>query len=306
MKGGHIRLVQAEGERPTAASTSEIFAALGQETRLEAFRLLCRYQPYGLAAGDIARLLGVPHNTLSTHLALLQSAGLVGSRREGRIVIYVARPERLDMALAFLQQGQAGERSRPTPRPQTRFPTRRSGTEMSGKTYNVLVLCTGNSARSILAEAIINREGGGRFRAFSAGSQPKGKPHPLSLELLDGFGYDISGVRSKSWSEFAGADAPQMDFVVTVCDSAAGESCPYWPGHPLSAHWGIPDPASVDGSEAEQRAAFKDAYRRLMNRVTAFVNLPVGELSLDELKSQLAEIGRMEGATEETLKGKVA
>jgi ArsR family transcriptional regulator, arsenate/arsenite/antimonite-responsive transcriptional repressor / arsenate reductase (thioredoxin) len=169
---------------------------------------------------------------------------------------------------------------------------------MSGKVYHVLVLCTGNSARSILAEAIINREGKGRFLAYSAGSQPKGTPNPVGIELLVSLGYDVGEFRSKSWSEFAEPGAPKMDFIITVCDSAAGETCPYWPGHPLVAHWGIPDPADVQGSAAEKRAAFQNAYRRLMHRVTAFVNLPVDTLALPDVKARLAEIGAMDGATD--------
>jgi arsenate reductase len=160
------------------------------------------------------------------------------------------------------------------------------------------VLCTGNSARSILAEAILNRHGAGRFRAFSAGSQPKGRPNPVALELLASLGYDTHGLRSKSWTEFAEPGAPKMDFIITVCDTAAGEACPRWPGHPLAAHWGIPDPVEVGGSLEQKRAACQEAYRRLMNRITSLVNLPVERLSLAELGTRLAEIGRMEGATE--------
>lgn len=168
---------------------------------------------------------------------------------------------------------------------------------MSGKVYNVLVLCTGNSARSILAEALINRLGAGRFRAYSAGSQPKGVPNPVGLALLTELGYDVSGFRSKSWNEFAGEAAPTMDFIVTVCDSAAGEACPYWPGVPLVAHWGIPDPADVGANEQERRAAFQLAYDRLKCRVEAFVTLSIEQLSQDELRQHLAEIGRLDGAT---------
>mgnify|MGYP000577185277 CR=1 FL=1 len=157
---------------------------------------------------------------------------------------------------------------------------------------HVLFVCTGNSARSILAEALINREGRGRFKAFSAGSQPKGVPNPAGLGLLAELGYDTSHFRSKSWTEFNGPDAPQMDFIITVCDSAAGESCPVWPGHPLRAHWGIPDPADVGDTDAERRVAFLEAYRRLSARVTAFVNLPVEALDLDSMKQELERTGR--------------
>lgn len=168
---------------------------------------------------------------------------------------------------------------------------------MSNKIRNVLVLCTGNSARSILAEALVNRLGSGRFRAFSAGSQPKGSPHPLAIELLQEKGFDTEGLRSKSWSEFGGPDAPPMDLIVTVCDAAAGEACPYWPGHPLVAHWGIPDPAAAGGTEADRRTAFDLAYRRLSDRVAALVALPIDDMSEAELRGKLREIGGMEGAT---------
>lgn len=165
------------------------------------------------------------------------------------------------------------------------------------KTYNVLILCTGNSARSILAEAIINREGAGRFRAFSAGSQPKGMPNPVGIELLKSLGYETSAFRSKSWNEFSGAGAPAMDIVITVCDSAAGEACPLWPGVPVVAHWGIPDPADAGETQAERLEAFKVAYRRLEARIQALVALPIETMSVAELKARLAEIGQMEGAT---------
>ena len=132
---------------------------------------------------------------------------------------------------------------------------------MSEKTINVLFLCTGNTARSVLAEGILRKDGAGRFRAFSAGSQPKGTINPFSLKTLAAFDYPTDGLRSKSWDEFAGPDTPQMDFIFTVCDSAAGEACPYWPGHPATAHWGIEDPAAVEGSDVEKQRAFNDAFR---------------------------------------------
>ncbi len=158
--------------------------------------------------------------------------------------------------------------------------------------YNVLFLCTGNSARSILAEAILNREGQGRFKAWSAGSQPKGHPHPYALDLLKKLNHDIGFARSKSWSEFADPGAPVMDFVFTVCDSAAAEVCPVWPGQPMSAHWGIPDPAALEGSEAEKRQAFVEAYRLLFNRISIFVSLPMRSLDKLSLQRRVEEIGR--------------
>jgi protein-tyrosine-phosphatase len=172
-------------------------------------------------------------------------------------------------------------------------------TTRKAQPLNVLFLCTGNSARSILAEAILNRESGGRFRAVSAGSHPKGQVHPAALDLLRKGNFDVAGLRSKSWDEFAGPDAPKLDFVFTVCDNAAGESCPYWPGAPVTAHWGIPDPAAATGSEADIQRAFDTAFRMLSNRISAFLNLPVESLEPQVLKERLAAIGKMEagGAT---------
>jgi protein-tyrosine-phosphatase len=157
--------------------------------------------------------------------------------------------------------------------------------------YNVLFLCTGNSARSILAEAILQRFGAGKFVAYSAGSHPKGEVNPHAITLLKRFNYKTDGFRSKSWDEFARSDAPALDFVFTVCDNAAGEVCPIWPGQPMSAHWGVPDPAAVEGSEAEIAAAFADAYGRLQNRITIFVNLPMASLDRLSLQKRLDAIG---------------
>ena len=165
------------------------------------------------------------------------------------------------------------------------------------KLYNVLFLCTGNSARSIVAEAILNRLGHGRFHAFSAGSQPKGAVNPHTIQLLKGLGYDTAKLRSKSWSEFAEPGAPPLDFIFTVCDNAAGESCPVWPGKPTTAHWGIPDPAEAKGLQAEIALAFKDAYRMLHQRIAIFAALPLKSLDALTLKERLKEIGRMAGAT---------
>ena len=158
--------------------------------------------------------------------------------------------------------------------------------------YNVLFLCTGNSARSILAEAIIEREGMGRFSGFSAGSHPKGELNPYAVQLLERLNHDTAAMRSKSWDEFARPEAPKMDFVFTVCDQAAAEECPYWPGQPMSAHWGLPDPAAVDGNEAERRLAFSETYRMLRNRISIFVNLPLNSLDRLALQDRLDEIGR--------------
>ena len=168
---------------------------------------------------------------------------------------------------------------------------------MAERVFNVLFLCTGNTARSILAEAILNKDGRGRFRAYSAGSQPKGTINPVALRLLQRLEYPTGGLRSKSWQEFAKPGAPVMDFVFTVCDNAAGEACPVWPGQPMTAHWGIEDPAAVEGSEAEKGAAFIEAHRLLKNRIDAFINLPLKSIDALALGPKLREIGSMDGAT---------
>lgn len=175
---------------------------------------------------------------------------------------------------------------------------------MPERVYNVLFLCTGNSARSILGEAILNHVAPDRFRAFSAGSSPKSAVHPMTLETLAKVGISIDGLRSKAWDEFAGPDAPKMDFIFTVCDNAAGESCPIWPGQPMTAHWGIEDPAAVEGPEFKQRAAFEDALRYLRNRIGAFTNLPIASIDRMALNSKLEGIGAMDGTT--TRSSKVA
>jgi arsenate reductase len=168
---------------------------------------------------------------------------------------------------------------------------------MTDRIFNVLFLCTGNSARSILAESILAKDGAGRFRAFSAGSYPKGEVNPLALETLKRFGYPTGGLRSKSWDEFEAPDAPPMDFVFTVCDNAAGEVCPVWPGHPLKAHWGIEDPAAAEGNALQKLTAFATAFRYLKNRVSAFAALPTSKLEASSVRTVLDEIGRGEGST---------
>jgi protein-tyrosine-phosphatase len=160
----------------------------------------------------------------------------------------------------------------------------------------VLFLCTGNSARSIIAEAILNRAGRGKFRAFSAGSQPKGNVHPYTLDLLRKLHFDVSGMRSKSWLEFAQPGSPKLDFVFTVCDNAAGETCPIWPGQPMTAHWGVPDPAAAAGTKAEVRFAFADTLRMLTNRINIFASLPLAKLDRLSLQRKLDEIGKAKDA----------
>lgn len=163
---------------------------------------------------------------------------------------------------------------------------------MSDRVFNVLFLCTHNSARSVIAEAIMNDIGRGRFKAYSAGSQPSGRVNPHAIDMLSKLNYDVSALRSKSWNEFAEPGAPQLDFVFTVCDDAASETCPYWPGQPMTAHWGLPDPSRTEGSEAEIRAAFADTHRMMYQRISIFLNLPLTSLDKLSLQSKLDAIGK--------------
>ena len=168
---------------------------------------------------------------------------------------------------------------------------------MPDHVYNVLFLCTGNSARSILAEAMLNKDGQGSFKAFSAGSQPKPDVNPMAVHVLRETEYPTEGLRSKTWDEFAGPDAPVMDFVFTVCDNAANEACPYWPGQPVTAHWGIEDPAAVEGTDLERKTAFVTAQRYLKNRISTFLALPMASLDQVALSAKVREIGQQAGAT---------
>lgn len=271
-------------------------SALSQETRLGVFRLLMVEGPGGMAAGDIARRLDVPPSTLSTHLSVLENAGLVTSTRIQRSIRYAVDIAGARDLIGFLTdeccRGNpeiCGTAFGATPRP---HPLKEPPMADQDKIWNVLFLCTGNSARSILAEAILDREGAGRFKAFSAGSMPAGQVNPHAIALLQKLNHPTEAMRSKSWDEFAVNGAPAMDFVFTVCDNAASEVCPIWPGQPVSAHWGVPDPAAVEGTEAEKAAAFAETYRLLSNRISIFVNLPMGSLDRLSLQKRLDEIGR--------------
>jgi arsenate reductase len=173
---------------------------------------------------------------------------------------------------------------------------------MSESHFNVLFLCTGNSARSVMAESILRKDGRGRFNAYSAGSHPKGAINPFALKVLKSYGYPTDGFRSKNWDEFARPGAPSMDFVFTVCDSAAGEACPIWPGQPMTAHWGVEDPAAVEGTDIQKEAAFVTAFKYLRNRISTFISLPLPSLDRMSLRAKLREIGRMEGAAGVALK----
>ncbi len=275
------------------------FAALAQDTRLEVFRALVRAEPNGVAAGELARALNVPANTMSAHLAVLARAGLVSSRRDSRSVIYRADIAQLGDLLSFMvldccDRNPALCAALP---PGLGLNGVQKERKMPDKIYNVMFLCTGNSARSIMAEAILRRDGNGHFNAYSAGSFPNGIVHPLALKVLESYDYPTDGLRSKSWDEFSVPDAPVMDFVFTVCDNAAGEICPIWPGHPTKAHWGIDDPAAVAGPEIEKEKAFVQAFKYMRNRISVFLSLPLASIDAMALSTKLRDIGRSEGAS---------
>jgi protein-tyrosine-phosphatase/DNA-binding transcriptional ArsR family regulator len=274
--------------------TSAVVAlsALAHDVRLRAFRLLVKAGPSGLPSGDIAAELGVPPTGMSFHLATLERSGLVMARRQGRRVFYAVQYETMRRLLTFLSEDCCDGRPELCGGLVAATENVKGERRMSDKVYNVLFLCTGNSARSIMAEAILNREGRGRFKAYSAGSHPKGEVHPYALQLLRNLNYGTDGLRSKSWDEFAEQGAPAMDFVFTVCDNAAAEVCPIWPGQPMTAHWGVPDPAAAEGSESVKRAAFAEACRMLTNRISIFTSLPLASLDRLSLQRRLDEIGQ--------------
>ncbi|WP_299983105.1 helix-turn-helix domain-containing protein [uncultured Ruegeria sp.] len=262
--------------------------ALAHSKRLDLFRLLMRRYPDSVAAGQIADALGLKPNTTSTYLNALKSAGLIEQSRSGTSLQYTANLP----AVRGLFDGLLGEccQNRPdlclqTPKgPFLKNPDR---------VMNALFICTGNSARSIMAEAILYDAGNGLFRAYSAGTAPTDGPNPTVLELLQKKDFDILELRSKSVEEFTVEDAPRMDFVFTVCDHAANEACPAWPGQPMSAHWGLPDPAKAEGTEAQKQLAFQQTYGLLRNRITAFASLPFETLDRISLQHKVDDIGRM-------------
>lgn len=270
-------------------------AALAQGHRLDAFRLLMGAGPDGLPAGEIAERLGVGPSSLSFHLAQLERAGLVSARRDRQRIIYRVEIGAMSRLVTFLTRdccnGSPEICGMPSGRPAGRTDIEEDRRMTGDRLFNVLFLCTGNTARSIMAEAILGRIAGGRFRAFSAGSHPRGEVHPFTLDLLRKEGLPINGLRSKNWDEFTAPGAPEMDFVFTVCDTIAGEKCPVWAGWPMTAHWGVPDPVAVEGTEAERRFAFADAYRMLSRRIGIFANLPVEALDRMSLQRRLDSIG---------------
>ena len=296
-------------DMPAQASANralEAITALDNPLRLALFRLLVREGPAAQSAGALAQHLDVPPSTLSSHLAQLERARLLRAWKVDRRVFYAADLDGLKALLGFLFEdcgnGHPEVRSHlsnllSVPRPDAGHTTPASSpferrSEMSDNPYNVLFLCTSNTARSQIAESILNRLGQGRFKGFSAGSHPAESVHPATLALLQKLNYPTEGLHPKTWEDFAAADAPELDFVFTVCDRAAQESCPAWPGQPMTAHWGVPDPAAAEGSDSEKALAFSEAYRMLNNRISIFVSLPLVALDKLALQKRLEEIGR--------------
>lgn len=264
-----------------------LFSALGHAQRLAAFRLLMRCGPAGLAAGELAQRLVINPSALSFHLKEMEGAGLVSATRKGRNIVY-----RADFSIGarlsdFLQRDCcAGVEAFAGFGPHDN----EMETIMLKPPYRVLVLCTGNSARSILAEGVLGGLGGKEFIALSAGSKPKGEPNPLALATLRAHGHAVDGFRSKSWDEFAVPGAPAIDIVITVCDQAKGEACPVWPGHPVSGHWGLEDPSDVTGSDEAKRAAFEATYAELTRRFEQLVALPLQTMEPAAIRQALAAI----------------
>lgn len=262
---------------------TQLFASLGHSGRLSVFRLLMRLHPAGGRPTEIAAALGLKQNTLSHHLSELEACGLVQSQRQGRSLLYsvdLAQASALvDYLVADCCRGRAdiacaadGARVRP---------------------FNVLFLCSGNSARSIFAEAILAQTGGDRFRAYSAGTRPASAPNPRAVEVLARNGFDTGALRSKPVSEFDSEAAPRMDFVFTVCDAAAAEECAPWRGQPVTAHWGVADPVKATGTEAQKALAFATAFAELNRRITAFAALPIEELDRLALQRGVDHIGQI-------------
>lgn len=263
------------------------FTALGHPGRLSVFRILMRLAPIGGRPTEIAEALQMKPNTLSHHLSELEHCGLIRGERQGRSVQYRVDMERTGALVDYLVNDCLRGRADAT------CPTaaQKGRPDRARPPYNVLFICSGNSARSIFAEAILNRVGGSKFRAFSAGTRPGSQLNAHAVEVLNRNGLDTSSLRSKHVSEFEAPGAPQMDFIFTVCDAAAAEECAPWPGQPMTAHWGVPDPVKATGTEAEKGLAFARAYSELNRRILAFAALSIDQLDLAVLQRDIDNIG---------------
>lgn len=269
-------------------TTPEQLAALSHPKRLSLFRLLVRRYPGSVPAGQIAEALDLKANTASVYLATLRKVGLIDQQRAGTSLHYSANLPQIRALFGDLMSGCCQNR------PDLCLPDVAASqtAHLPGQPWNVMFLCTGNSARSIIAEAILRREGAGRFAAYSAGTSPAQAPHPEVLGLLRQKAHDISALRSKSLELFNAPEAPRMDFIITVCDNAANEECPVWPGHPISAHWGLPDPVAATGAQRKQ--AIETTYELLQRRIRALVALPLQQMTPIQTQHGVDDIGRME------------
>lgn len=267
------------------------FAALAHPGRLAVLRLIIRHAPASVRPGEIAEALSIKPNTLSVYLGALTDAGLLEATRDGTAIHYRAALPSIGSLVDFLYADCC--RGRPdlcAPRT-TKAILRSETAPMTDPTYSVLFICTGNSARSIFAEALLRDEGKGRFNVYSAGTRPTSELNPFALEVLRRNGHDVTQLRAKHVSEFQGEDGPKLDFVFTVCDRAANEECPPWPGLPLTAHWGMEDPVGVTGTDAEKAYAFAEAYARMRRRIIAFAALPIESLDRISIQNRIDEIG---------------
>ena len=256
---------------------------LGHPQRLALFRLLMRRYPDRVPAGELAQALKIKPNTLSTYLSALMQTGLISQERAGTSLRYAINMETVRQTFDYLLMDCCRGR------PEVCAPAsawERESTTTPDRKYNVLFICTGNSARSIFAESILRQVAGDKFNAYSAGTKPRSKLNPFAVEALAQKGHDISVLEAKNIAAFQGDDAPTFDFVFTVCDQAANEECPAWTGQPVSAHWGLPDPVKAEGTEAERSLAFHQTYAVLLNRIKAFAALPIH--SLDRIALQQA------------------
>ena len=267
------------------------FAALSQETRLDLMRVLIAEGTSGLPAGEIAVRLAVPASTLSFHLAALERAGLTHSTRQGRQIVHAVRIAGVRRLLSFLTEACCGGRPELCGDLARLLPPDPEEEKGMTPAFNVLFLCTHNSARSIIAEALLQKIGAGQFRAYSAGSEPIAEPLPEVIEKLRAFGHDVSGLRSKSWNEFLGPSAPRMDFVITLCDTPDGQICPDFGGVAVTGAWPLPDPTKFIGSAVERSALLNELYASLRRRIEIFTSLPFASLDRMAIKARLDEIG---------------
>lgn len=268
-------------------SAAHAFATLGHPGRLAVFRLLMRFAPQGVRPTEIAEALGLKQNTLSHHLADLTASGLVGVERQGRSLYYSVELDTTEGLIGYL----ALDVGRARPDLLAPLLSAQEDAAMRDTDFDVLFICSGNSARSIFAEVLLRDLGKGRFQAFSAGTRPNTTLNPLALEILKRNGHNTSGLRSKHISEFQQPASIVMDFVFTVCDTAAAEECPPWPGQPITGHWGLPDPVKATGTDAEKALVFAQTYAALRRRIMAFVELPFESLTRMSLQSRVDAIG---------------